>query len=83
MSEKLWRAHDSHAPDIVSSFPDEIDAFEHVVHVTLRVNPARNRETHQLESSRAFYPCVRIRAEHHSANFDAADTRFEIQFDDQ
>ena len=83
MSQKLRRLHDAHAADLLTSLPKEIDGLEHVVHMALRIDAAGNGETQQIKAGWAFFPGMRIGAEHHSANLGAADARFEIEFNGQ
>ena len=68
-----WRfIGQAHAADLLAPIPDLEDDFNHVVHMALRVDAARNCQTDQVE--------LGISAKHQRANLDRADSAFEIQF---
>ena len=60
------------------------DALDHVIDVALRIDPPRNRKTHQLFGRRDFLAGLWILpSEHERADFDTADADLAEQRDAQ
>ncbi len=80
MAQEIGCFGDLHATNFFTPLPDLFNHFKHVIHVTLRVNTARYGEADQVPARGSFLSAVRVMAEHHGANFNAANAAFAIQF---
>ena len=80
MPQELRCLDDAHAADGVTSIPHVLNSLEHVVHVALRVHAPRNREPHEVGTRRVLLAAVRVHAEHHGADFAAANAGLDIEF---
>ena len=79
--QKVWRFHYLHAAHIFASLPNQVDCFQHVVHVALCIDATWNGQSYQIKVSGFFLTAVRVKTEHYGADFDGTNSSFNIELD--
>ena len=65
--------------DAVALAPDEIQHFYDIIEMALRIDPAREGQSHQFVRRRYLAAACRWFAEHNAAKLDRANAAFEIK----